>query len=97
MASEILVTPAELRDQSAAIKSQATDTRTAFEQLKNRLQPLQSQFKGRAAEAFDQHFMEWHTHAVGLIEALEGLGGFLDNAAATIEDVDSQLASGLNG
>ena len=48
---------------------------------------------GRSRDRIRQ---DWHTYATGLIQALEGLGAFLNNAAETIESVDSQLAQGLN-
>jgi WXG100 family type VII secretion target len=63
--------------------------------MKARLDALSGQFRGQAASAFETHWQEWHTHASGLVQALEGLGQFLDTAAKTIEDVDQQLAQGL--
>jgi|GEM_PF-1949910 Uncharacterized protein conserved in bacteria len=97
MSGDILVTPQELRDHSGAIKVQAEHTTSDFNSMKSRLQQLSTQFRGQAATAFDTHWNDWHTHAAGLIQALEGLGQFLESSANTIEDVDRQIASGLNG
>lgn len=97
MSAEILVTPAELRDHSAAVKKEAQQVTDQLSALRSRLTQLSSQFKGKAAVAFDNRYDEWDTNAKGLLEALDSLGQFLDNAATTIEDVDTQLASGLNG
>lgn len=97
MSAEILVTPQELYEHNTFIQGQVNDTTAQFNAMKNKLEALSSQFRGKAAQSFDQHWNDWHTHATGLIEALEGLGNFLKSAAETIEDVDRQLADGLNG
>ena len=97
MSNDILVTPAELHDHANAIKVQADHTTSDFNSMKTRLQQLSTQFRGQAATAFDAHWNDWHTHAAGLIQALEGLGRFLEQTANTIQDVDSQIARGLNG
>jgi WXG100 family type VII secretion target len=95
MSAEILVTPSELREHSGAVKKEAQQVTDQFAALRSRLTQLSTQFKGKAATAFDQRYDEWDTSAKGLLEALDSLGQFLDTAAATIEDVDNQLASGL--
>jgi len=95
--SEILVTPGELKDHAAAIQQQVSATQDQFNTMRTRLDQLGSQFRGQAATAFEGRWDEWHTHATGLIEALEGLGSFLQQAAEVTEDLDTQLAKGLNG
>lgn len=95
MSAEILVTPQELRDHASAIGVQVEQSQGDFNSMKARLEQLSSQFRGQAATAFEDRWNEWHTHATGLIQALEGLGGFLNQAASTIEGVDQQLAQGL--
>lgn len=97
MSSEIHVTPHELYEHNTFIQSQVADTTAQFNAMKARLEALSSQFQGKAATAFEQHWNEWHTNATGLIDALDGLGSFLKSAAEALEDVDNQLASGLNG
>jgi WXG100 family type VII secretion target len=93
--SEILVTPSELRSHASAIKTQATNSESDFKSMKNRLDSIQSQFRGNAAEAFHERWEEWHTHATGLVQALESLGQFLDGTAQTIEQADADIASRL--
>lgn len=95
--SQILVSPDELRDHASYVGGKATSTETEFQALKGRLGQLESAFQGQAATTFQQRFEEWHTSAVGLIQALQALGSFLSNAAETVEQTDAQLASGLNG
>jgi len=97
MSAEILAQPSELRDHSAAIKSQSSDTRDEIASMRARLEGLKSQFRGQAADSFQVRWDEWSTHATGLLDALEGLGQFLDTAANVLEDVDTQLAQGLQG
>lgn len=97
MPGDILVTPAELRQHAQAVQAQAQQTKSEMDSMRSRLQQLSTEFRGQAATAFDNHWNEWHTHAAGLLEALDGLGRFLANTANTIEEVDQQIASGLNG
>lgn len=93
--AEILVTPTELRSHASAVQSQAQDALSGFQSLTSRLQALGDQFRGQAATRFDEHYQAWNTSAQDLMNSLDGLGRFLTGAADTIEDVDTQLASGL--
>jgi WXG100 family type VII secretion target len=95
MSAEILVTPSELREHARAVENEARQVGDQLAALRSRLTQLSSQFKGKAAAAFDTRYDEWDTNARGLLDALDSLGKFLENAATTIEDVDNQLASGL--
>lgn len=93
--ANILVSPEELRSHANNIKTRATSSQADFNTLRSQLQALSSAFQGQAATAFQTHYEQWHTSAVNLATALEGLGRFLDNSATTIETTDQQLASGL--
>lgn len=97
MSAEILVAPAELREHSNAVQSQAQQTLEQFEALRGRLQALADQFRGRAAARFDEQYEQWNTGATDLMNALDSLGMFLSNAAETVEQADEQLASNLGG
>jgi WXG100 family type VII secretion target len=93
--SQIKATPEELRGHAQFVAGQVQTTQSNFNSLKSRLDQLHGQFEGQAAQAFDGRFQEWHTSGMRLIEALEALGKWLNNAAETIEQTDQQLASGL--
>lgn len=93
--SEILAKPDELRQQSQNMKSRADAARTEFSQLRSKLEQIQDQFRGSAAQAFDGQYKSWDDSAKQIIEALEGLGDWLAKAAETVEQTDAQLAKGL--
>lgn len=93
--SEILAKPEELRQQSQNMKNRADAARSEFSQLRSKLQQIEQQFRGSAADAFHVQYEDWDSNANQLIEALEGLGGWLAKAADTVEQTDAQLAQGL--
>lgn len=93
--ARISVSPEELRGEARFVQGQVEDARSNFQALQSRLASLQSVFTGQAQERFQQRYEEWHGHATGLSDALEGLGNFLENAATTLESTDEQLAQGL--
>lgn len=96
MASNISVTPEQLRGESRNVVSKATEARSEFQALRGRLQGLSSMFTGAAQDRFQERYTEWDGHAKGLVDALEGLGKFLETAANTLEETDQQLAQGLS-
>ena len=93
--SEILAKPDELRQQSQNMKGRADAARTEFSQLRSKLEQIQDQFRGSAAQAFDAQYKDWDSSAKQIVEALEGLGDWLNKAAETVEQTDAQLAKGL--
>jgi WXG100 family type VII secretion target len=93
--SQILVSPDELRGYASQVKGHAASTQEGFQSLQSTLSALQDVFQGQAAVRFDEVYNEWHTSAQALMQALDGLGQFLDGSANTIEAVDSELAAGL--
>ncbi|CAN5409007.1 hypothetical protein BH23ACT9_BH23ACT9_37090 [soil metagenome] len=95
MASDILCTPAELHSMADKCKTQAEDAGENFKSLKTQLAGMADSFRGKAATRFDERYNEWDTGALQLMEALDGLGQFLLDAAEAIEGVDERLASGL--
>jgi WXG100 family type VII secretion target len=97
MSSEILITPSELTNHSSTIKAQATTATEQFNSMKARLEALSAAFKGNAALAFDERWVEWNEHATGLIDALDSLGTFLDRAAAGGQELDDDLTRALRG
>jgi WXG100 family type VII secretion target len=97
MAGQILVSPDTLREHSTHVGTNAQQAQSDFTAMRARLSELSSAFQGQAAEMFTARFEEWNTSATSLIEALQALGQFLNQAAETVEQADAQLASGLGG
>lgn len=95
MAGSILASPEELRSHASTVRSKAQQAQADFTAMKAQLEALASSFQGQAAQAFQQHWEQWHQGATGLIQGLEGLGGFLQTSADTMEQADQQLAAGL--
>lgn len=95
--SEILLRADEARDLAGEMSNAATDATDRFESMRGRLNTLADSFRGQAATAFDSRYNEWDTGARQVVEALQGLSEWLNQAAETIEGVDTDLASGLNG
>ncbi len=93
--SEILLRADEARGHAQAVTQRSADTQQDLEALRSRLLPLADSFKGRSAEAFDARLEEWQTSAKDLLEALDGLGQFLNGAADSIEQTDQQIADQL--
>ena len=95
--AEIKLRATEAREHAGDIKGRATDSREQFDALRTRLVGLSDSFTGNTKDRFDERLDDWKTHADGLVDALDGLGAFLDSAATQIEDLDNSLAQGLQG
>lgn len=95
--AEIKLRADDARQHASDIKGRAADSQTEFTNLRSRLEGLSDSFSGKTKDAFDGRLDQWKTHADGLVEALDGLGEFLDTAATQIEELDQNLAQGLQG
>jgi WXG100 family type VII secretion target len=93
--SEILLKAEEARSAADAVVHAAQDAHDQFQTLKSRLAPLADSFRGRTATAWDSKYTEWDSSAKELMQALDGLGKFLNGAADAIEDTDNSLAGQL--
>jgi WXG100 family type VII secretion target len=95
MSGEILLKAADARGAAKDVTGAAQDALDSFNTLKSRLAPLADCFRGKAATAWDARYDEWDKSAKDLMDALDGLGKFLNGAADAIEGADDQLASQL--
>ncbi len=91
MSGEILLKATDARAAASKVQRSAQNATSDFNALKSELSALATYFKGQAATAFDTRYQEWHTSALQLNEALDGLGKFLMQAADAIEGVDNEL------
>ncbi|MFV0309660.1 MAG: WXG100 family type VII secretion target [Desertimonas sp.] len=85
----------DVRSAAADMGRAAEAADQEFRSTESRLKALGEAFQGQAATAFDEQFDQWRNGSLQLIEGLRGLGGFLGNAATTMEDTDAQIASNL--
>ncbi|HWM21684.1 MAG TPA: WXG100 family type VII secretion target [Ilumatobacteraceae bacterium] len=95
MSGEILLRAEDARSAADAVKNAAQDALDQFNALKGRLAPLGDSFRGRTADKWDEKYTDWDTSAKDLMDALDGLGQFLSQAADAIEQTDSDLAGQL--
>lgn len=93
--SQIKLQPAEAREHAQKITRQAEGSRKDFGDLRQYLNGLKSAFEGQTATEFEARFNEWNTHAGKMVDALDGLGAFLREAANAIEQLDSDMAGKL--
>lgn len=93
--SEILLRAEDARSAADAVVTAASDAHDQFNTLKSTLAPLADSFKGKTATAWDSKYTDWDTSAKELMEALDGLGKFLNSAADAIEETDNSLAGQL--
>ena len=93
--AEILLREDEARTNASSVIKAASAAQADFDSLKSSLSSLQDSFRGKSAQAFEMRYDEWSTAAKQLIESLDGLGQFLNAAADTIAQTDTEIASKL--
>jgi WXG100 family type VII secretion target len=95
--SEIKLRADEARDMAAHVQTEAGTARDQMDALRDYLNNLSDSFTGQAATAFDNTFNDWKQGSDQMLDSLEQLGEFLNQAATAIEDTDAQIASQLGG
>jgi WXG100 family type VII secretion target len=95
MSGEILLKAADARSAATSVTSAAQDAQDSFKSLKSKLAPLADAFRGKTADAWDSKYTDWDKSAHDLMDALDGLGKFLNSAADAIEETDNKLAGQL--
>ncbi|MCC5949479.1 MAG: WXG100 family type VII secretion target [Nitriliruptoraceae bacterium] len=95
MAAEIMLKPSEARDHAARMRSSADNARDTFSAMRSDLNALTDSFRGQAQAAFESRYVDWDAGANQVLEALEGLAQWLDQAATTLESVDQEMGAGL--
>lgn len=93
--SQIKLQPAEAREHAGRITRSAETSQTEFRDLRTYLNGLKSAFEGQTATQFEAQYDDWNNHATKMVEALDGLGKFLREAANAIEELDTDMASKL--
>lgn len=95
--SEIMLRASDAREHAKEMTSASADASERFQITRTKLNTLAESFTGQAATAFTEQFQKWDTGAQQVVEALDGLGQFLEAAANAIEDTDTSLANQIQG
>ena len=88
------------------LRNQANQLRTGQQTLTDTLHQLQTQVNNlvssgfvtdQASGAFQQSYDDFTRGTQQAVEGLDGMASFLEQAAQTLSDADSQLAQGIRG
>lgn len=98
MASQIRITPQELRDGATALGNQKEQFMEILESMNSKVQEVVGNWEGAAQNAFVAQFEELYRNIrESLPNTVEGITTMLQNSAQALEDADSQIASTLRG
>lgn len=89
----------EMRDAATRLTSGQDEITTKLGELRSFIESLISSgfVTDRASVAFGESYRQFTQGATQTVGALTNLGEYLRTAATTLEDADTQLASGLRG
>ncbi len=88
------VTPQQLTSLGTTCNRTAADVRGQHTVLKGQLSPLfGTDWSGSAAAQFTQLYEQFNANAVGMTEALDGIGRLLGQAGQSYAAVEQQIAS----
>lgn len=88
------------------MESAASQLRSSQEEMSSQLQQLQSLISGLtdgefrtqlASPRFQESYQQWTSGAQNMIEGLEGMASFLDQAVSGFEQLDTDLSQGASG
>lgn len=97
MSEEILLRRSDAEAIASEMKQASADAQERFATTRSRLGELAESFRGQTSTAFQNQFEQWDSGANQVVQALNDLGEFLNQAAAALSDTDGQLAGGLGG
>ena len=89
----------EMRDAATRLTNGQDEITTKLNELKGFIESLISSgfITDQASVAFGESYRQFTQGATDTVAALTNLGQYLRTAATTLEDADTQLASGLRG
>lgn len=88
------------------MQSAASQLQQAEENMTEQLASLRSMIDGLvggefrtqlASPRFQESYEEWNTGAQQMMEGLQGMAGFLNQAVGSFQELDSNLQSGAGG
>ncbi len=89
----------EMRDAATRLTAGQEEITTKLSELRSFIESLISSgfVTDQASVAFGESYRQFTQGATDTVAALTSLGEYLRTAATTLEDADTQLASGLRG
>jgi WXG100 family type VII secretion target len=94
MATGLKVTPQQLDALGGTCNRTATDVRSQHATLRSQLTPLfGADWSGAAAAQFTALYEQFNSNALGLTEALDGIGRLLAQAGQSYAAVEQQIAA----
>jgi len=88
------VSPQQLAALGGSCNRTATDVRGQHHVLRGQLSPLfGTDWSGAAAAQFTELYEQFNTNALGLSEALDGIGRLLSQAGQSYASVEQQIAA----
>lgn len=98
MASQIRMTPQELRDGSTTLQNQKEQCMEILASMKSKVDEVAGNWEGAAQNAFVAQFEELYKNiSEALPQTVDGISDMLKSSATTIEEADAQIASALRG
>lgn len=95
--ANVNVTYDDLRNQASQLRNGQRAIEDQLSQLKSQIDNLVSSgyVTDKSSKAFDSTYTEFNHGATQTIQAIDGMAGFLESAASTLESTDEQLASSI--
>ena len=88
----ILVTPEQLQSTSAQMNAGAQEIEAILAQLRSRVEPLRTEWRGQAQVQFEALMAQWQQSAVGIQQALHGMAQLTAQAATNYADTEAAIA-----
>ena len=97
--SNLNVTYEEMHSAASQLKAGRAEIEGQLSKLKSMVDGLVAggYVTDKSSKAFQTSYEEFTTGTTQAIEGLEGMASFLEQAAQTLSDADSQLAQGIRG
>lgn len=98
MTAGLKVTPQQLNALGGTCNRTATDVRSQHSALRGQLSPLfGADWSGAAAAQFTGLYEQFNKNALGLTEALDGIGRLLAQAGQSYAAVEQQITASFRG
>ncbi|MBO7674035.1 MAG: WXG100 family type VII secretion target [Atopobiaceae bacterium] len=95
MAGQIRITPDQMRGRANEYRQEAESVQTVIGKMDRLLTALQGEWEGESSRAYATRFGELRPGFVKARELIDEIARALDATAASLEEVDAQIAASL--